>query len=112
MIDENNVPVGGGRFTFAGYDSNASVLNPKITFFENIETDKDGKYKFSIIVPQNSIYVSYGPIGFVENGANNNLKTSLYNLFIEVDGKYEPYKKEVSPNIGQANTFNYQIKKR
>ena len=109
VIDENNRPVEGWGFSFGGYTGS---YPPTSTFREDTKTDKDGSYFYSVGIPQTTVRLEYGPVGFINQGALDSTKTRLYNLFFEKDGKYIPYTGSPYLITGETNIFNFQIRKR
>lgn len=109
VIDENNAPVEGWGFTFGGYTGN---YPPVSTFREDTKTDKDGNYSYSVGVPQTTVRLEFGPVGFINQGSLDSTKTRFYNLYFEKDGKFEPFISSPYPITGESNIFNFQIKKK
>ena len=110
VIDENNKPVEGWELMF--YGSKLNGISSMSTFQEQILTDSNGMFSFSITIPPETVIVRFAPLGFRFDDKLNR-KNSDYLIFIEIGGKFEPrIKDEAYPIIGKENTYNYQIKKK
>lgn len=109
VIDENNLPVEGWGFTYGGYTAS---YPPVSTFREDTKTDKEGNYSYAVGVPQTTVFVEFGPIGFINQGSLDTTKTRLYNLYCEKDGKFVPFTSSPHPITGEFNMINFQIKKK
>lgn len=110
VIDENNKPVEGWEFMF--YGSRLNGISGMSTFQEQILTDSNGMFSFSITIPPETVTVRFAPLGFRFDDKLNR-KNPDYLIFIEIGGKFEPrIKDEAYPIIGKENTYNYQIKKK
>ncbi len=109
VIDENGLPVEDFVFSFSGTHKK-NILNAVTTFSERNKTDKDGIYKFSVVIPQDTDFVEF----VVEGYENDFSRTSMVDLYIEKNSIYEIYRPiGTGPiNYGSTNTFNFQIKKR
>lgn len=106
VIDENEIPIEGYQFQFSGKDK-TNFLNSNITFDSKFETNKDGVYSTSIMVPSNTSSTTFKPIGFKLPGGNFD---PLYqNIFVFIDGKYLPPYNISKIKYGVTNTYNFQV---
>lgn len=109
VIDENGLPLEGAGLSFYGVDNRGwSGIQ---TFDLTTETDKDGNYWFSYIVPKNTDDVSITSRGTSKVIIDN----QNYQVFVLREGQFQL---ESSPYFiprsdwGKTTIVNYQFRKR
>ncbi|WP_025765330.1 hypothetical protein [Dyadobacter tibetensis] len=109
VIDENGLPLEGAGLSFYGVDNRGWSGIP--TFDLTIETDKDGTYRFSSIVPKDTDDVRLFSITTSKVIIDN----QNYEVYLLLEGQYQP---EASPysiprsDWGKSTILNYQFRKR
>lgn len=104
VIDENNKPIVGIQLVFGGYYLKG--FSPIPTFDEIVETDKDGIYKISYIVPRGQAYLK--PLGNTQYDL-----VTFYDIYIWKNNSYEKMSSSAGQIInGETNTFNFQLRKK
>jgi hypothetical protein len=107
VIDENGQPLEGAGLRLTGVDNRGWSGVP--TFSITTETDSDGAYRFSQVVPKNSDDVRIIP----ESNQKVNFNAD-YDAFILIQGSYTQV---TSPHFiprsdwGKTTILNYQFKK-
>ncbi len=99
LIDEDNKPVEGEVFTISGYYRKGLSGIP--TFYENIKTDKDGKFRYEKQIPFNTEQADIAPYSAIKQFQ-----------FINTDGQYQLVSSPLRITMGQENTFNFKLLKK
>ncbi|GHB72704.1 hypothetical protein GCM10007390_28500 [Persicitalea jodogahamensis] len=100
VVDENGMPVMGIELTLGGIKKKG--VSPIPTFDVRTETDRNGEYRLSHVVPSGTDFIEFVPA-----------TGTKYIPYIERDGQYEILGSFVirSSDYGTNKTVNLQVRK-
>lgn len=108
IVDENNQPMSGIIFELYGIDQ-TGILKQRETFNIKSESDKDGKYEVSVLIPNTTNWVTFRISPMNTLRIFNNYQTFYLNGLI-----YEPFQDKVEiqrEKYGKTTTINFQLRK-
>lgn len=108
IVDENNQPMSGIIFELYGIDQ-TGILKRHETFNIKSESDKDGKYEVSVLIPNTTNQVTFRISAMNPLRIFNNYQTFYLNGLI-----YEPFQDDVEiqrEKYGKTTTINFQLRK-